>query len=65
MKKVARLLALLIVLLAASAVPSSAIIPDCAVFCDCVNECDRACWDYVTRGPMTCADWCGVCGVAP
>lgn len=42
MNKVVRLLALLIVLLAASAVPSSAIIPNCWEFCDCESNCDWA-----------------------
>jgi hypothetical protein len=66
MKNIFRLFALLIVMLAATATPSRAIIPDCAVFCTCVTECDWGCWDYDTRGPKTCADWCGgVCGVAP
>lgn len=66
MKKVVRLLAILIVLLAASAAPSRAIIPICSEFCDCVEHCDWGCWDTVTRSAMTCGDWCsGICGVNP
>ena len=63
MKKVVRLLAILIVLLAASAVPSSAIIPNCDEFCSCETSCDWGCWDRVTSPGVgtNCGDW-GVCG---
>ncbi len=68
MKKVVRLLAMLIVLLAASAVPSPAIIPNCWEFCDCESNCDWGCWDKATSSGTNCGDWgvcSGLCGVAP
>jgi hypothetical protein len=68
MKKVVRLLALLIVLLAASAVPSPAILPNCWEFCDCESSCDQGCWDKATSSGTNCFDWgacSGLCGVAP
>ncbi len=68
MKKVIRLLALLIVLLAASAVPSPAIIPNCSEFCDCESSCAWGCWDKATSSGTNCGDWgaCSdLCGVAP
>lgn len=67
MKKIVRLLALLIVLLAANAVPSPAIIPNCWEFCDCENYCDWGCWDIAASAGTNCRDWCGpssLCGVA-
>ena len=60
MKKVVRLLAILIVLLAASAVPSSAIIPHCWEFCSCEVGCDWGCWDRDTSSGTNCGDW-GLC----
>jgi hypothetical protein len=70
MKKAVRLLALLIVLLAASAVPSRAIIPICSEFCPvecpCDLNCDWGCWDKDTRSGTNCGDWSansGLCGV--
>ena len=57
MKKVARLLAILIVLLAASAVPSSAIIPICSEFCSCESSCGWGCWDTATLSGTNCGDW--------
>jgi hypothetical protein len=73
MKKVVRLLALLIVLLAASAVPSSAILPICSEFCPvecpCDSGCSWGCWEKTTNTPMSCADWSAnydpSCAVAP
>jgi hypothetical protein len=68
MKTVVRLLALLIVLLAASAVPSPAILPNCSEFCDCESSCDWGCWDKATSSGTNCGDWgaCSdLCGVAP
>ncbi|HEY4592991.1 MAG TPA: hypothetical protein VIJ61_11330 [Thermoanaerobaculia bacterium] len=59
MKKVVRLLAILIVLVAASAVPSRAILYLCPDICDCDVGCDRACWDNDTESPKTCGDWGG------
>jgi hypothetical protein len=64
MKKAVRLLAILIVLLAASAVPSPAIIPNCdeycnnPEFCTCDSPCDRGCWDKATSSGTNCVDWC-------
>ena len=63
MKKAVRLLAILIVLLAASAVPSPAIIPNCdefcnSEFCTCESPCDRGCWDKPTSSGTNCVDWC-------
>ncbi|HTQ80897.1 MAG TPA: hypothetical protein VMM92_12945 [Thermoanaerobaculia bacterium] len=60
MKNIVRLLAILVVLLAANAVPSSAIIPICGEFCDCTSNCDWGCWDTVTRSGTNCGDW-GLC----
>jgi hypothetical protein len=60
MKKVVRLLAILIVLLAASAVPSSAIIPICSEFCSCESSCAWGCWDTATSSGTNCGDW-GAC----
>jgi hypothetical protein len=74
MKKVARLLAILIVLLAASAVPSTAIIPICSEFCPVECPCDLTCtgygcWESTTNTPMSCADWSAnydsSCGFTP
>ena len=68
MKKVVRLLALLIVLLAASAVPSPAIIPNCDEFCDCESSCGWGCWDKAASAGTNCGAWgaCSdLCGVAP
>ena len=63
MKKAVRLLAILIVLLAASAVPSPAIIPNCDEFCNsefftCESPCDNGCWDKATSSGTNCVDWC-------
>jgi hypothetical protein len=70
MKKAARLFAIVIVLLAASAVPSLAILPICSEYCTCESNCDWGCWDRDSVPEMgtNCGDWgaCGdVCGVAP
>jgi hypothetical protein len=68
MKKVVRLFALLIVLLAASVVPSSAIIPICSKFCNCESSCGWGCWDEATLSGTNCGDWgscVDLCGVAP
>ncbi|HEY3569876.1 MAG TPA: hypothetical protein VGP73_18220 [Thermoanaerobaculia bacterium] len=72
MKNVARLLLLLIVLLAASAVPSRAIIPNCWEFCPvecpCDLNCSWGCWDINTSSGTNCGDWSagsGLCGNAP
>jgi hypothetical protein len=68
MKKVVRLLAILIVLLTASAVPSLAILPICSEYCDCESSCDWGCWDKATASGTNCGDWgaCSdLCGVAP
>jgi hypothetical protein len=68
MKKVVRLLAILIVLMAASAVPSPAIIPNCWEFCDCESSCSWGCWDKATSSGTNCGDWgvcSGLCAVAP
>jgi len=68
MKKVVRLLAILIVLLAASAVPSPAILPICSEFCNCESDCGWGCWDKATSSGTSCGDWgaCfGLCRVAP
>ncbi|HEX4963058.1 MAG TPA: hypothetical protein VF173_19665 [Thermoanaerobaculia bacterium] len=67
MKKVVRLLAILIVLLATRAVPSRAIIPNCWEFCDCESNCDWGCWDRETSSGTNCGAWglcSGLCGVA-
>ena len=68
MKKAVRLLAILIVLLAASAVPSPAIIPNCDEFCDCSectcqSLCEWGCWDKPASAGTNCGDWCSaLCG---
>lgn len=69
MKKAVHLLALLIVLLAANAAPSRAIIPNCWEFCPeycpCDLSCDRGCWDITTSSGTNCGDWnagSGLCG---
>jgi len=61
MKQVVRLLAILILLLAARAVPSSAIIPNCDEFCSCETACDWGCWDKAASAGTNCGDW-GICG---
>ena len=61
MKRVVRLLALLIVLLAARAVPSRAILAICSELCPwacpCDPGCSQGCWESTTNTPMNCADW--------
>src|SRR5262244_2518951 len=60
MKKAVRLLAVLLVLLAASAAPSAAILPICGEFCTCDSNCDWGCWDQATNTGTNCGDW-GAC----
>ena len=69
MKKVVRLLAILIVLVTASAAPSRAILYVCSDICGCDFGCDWVCWDNATESPKTCGDWDATCytscGVTP
>jgi len=60
MKKIVRLFALLIVLLAASAIPSRAILFVCEEDCGCQDDCSRACWSNAIEYPSTCGG-IGVC----